>query len=46
MLQAPEVPPILPHDSAETSNAVWDLKEGALYGFFLFTGSRVLSFEA
>jgi hypothetical protein len=40
------VPEILPHVKAETSNAGWNRKEGALYGFFPFTGSRVLSFEA
>jgi hypothetical protein len=45
-LQALLVPPILPHDRAEASNAVWNLKEGALYGFFPVTGSRDFSFEA
>ena len=37
---------ILPHTSAETSNAAWNLKEGALYGFFPFTFSLFLSLKA
>jgi hypothetical protein len=37
---------IFPHTSAETSNAAWNLKEGALYGFFPVSGSRDFSFEA
>jgi hypothetical protein len=38
---------ILPHDSAETSNAVWNLKDGALYGFFFLavSGPNVCSVE-
>jgi len=39
------VPAILPHDRAEASNAVWNLKEGALYGFFPVSDSRDFSFE-
>ncbi len=42
----PCVGSILPHTSAETSNAAWNLKEGALYGFFPFIFSLVLSLEA
>jgi hypothetical protein len=37
---------ILPHTRAETSNATWNLKEGALYGFFPVSDSRDFSFEA
>jgi hypothetical protein len=44
-LQALLVPAIFPHTSAETSNATWNLKEGALYGFFPVSGSRDFSFE-
>ncbi len=43
-LQLPPVLASLPQARAETSNAVWNLKEGALYGFFLAGVSRIFSF--
>ena len=43
-LQLPPVLASLPHARAETSNAVWNLKEGALYGFFSAVVSRIFSF--